>query len=68
MEFYQLKIIRKGTKPPVWRRCLVPSNITFAQMAAVLEEIADLEAQTTKLDTLRAEAEELKNRLTAKQA
>ena len=37
-------------------------------MAAVLEEIADLEAQTTKLDTLRAEAEELKNRLTAKQA
>ena len=68
MEFYQLKIIRKGTKPPVWRRCLVPSNITFAQMAAVLEEIADLEAQTAKLDTLRTEAEELKNRLTAKQA
>ena len=38
------------------------------RLAAVLEEIADLEAQTTKLDTLRAEAEELKNRLTAKQA
>ena len=35
---------------------------------AVLEEIADLEAQTAKLDTLRTEAEELKNRLTAKQA
>ena len=33
MEFYQLKIIRKGTKPPVWRRCLVPSNITFAQQS-----------------------------------
>ena len=41
MEFYQLKIIRKGTKPPVWRRYLVPSNITFAQMAAVLEEILE---------------------------
>lgn len=41
MEFYQLKIIRKGTKPPVWRRCLVPSDITFAQMAAVLEEILE---------------------------
>lgn len=41
MEFYQLKIIRKGTKPPVWRRCLVPSNITFAQMAVVLEEILE---------------------------
>lgn len=41
MEFYQLKIIRKGTKPPVWRRCLVPSNITFAQMAVILEEILE---------------------------
>lgn len=41
MEFYQLKIIRKGTKPPVWRRCFVPSNITFAQMAVVLEEILE---------------------------
>ena len=38
------------------------------RLAAVLEEIADLEAQTAKLDTLRTEAEELKNRLTAKQA
>ena len=37
-------------------------------LPAVLEEIADLEAQTAKLDALRAEAEELKNRLTAKQA
>ena len=36
MEFYQLKITRKGTKPPIWRRCLVPSNITFSQMAVVL--------------------------------
>ncbi len=41
MEFYQLKIIRKGTKPPVWRRCLVPSDITFAQMAVILEEILE---------------------------
>ena len=41
MEFYQLKIIRKGTKPPIWRRCLVPSDITFAQMSVILEEILD---------------------------
>lgn len=41
MEFYQLKIIRKGTKPPVWRRCLVPSGITFAQMAVILEELLE---------------------------
>ena len=36
MEFYKVKITRKGTKPPIWRRCLVPSNITFSQMAVVL--------------------------------
>lgn len=41
MEFYQLKITRKGTKPPTWRRCLVPANITFAQMAVILEEILE---------------------------
>ena len=41
MEFYQLKITRKGTKPPTWRRCLVPENITFAQMAVILEEILE---------------------------
>lgn len=41
MKFYQLKIIRKGTKPLVWRRCLVPPNITFAQMAVILEEILE---------------------------
>lgn len=36
--FYQLKAIRKNTKPPIWRRILVPSNITFAQLAVILEE------------------------------
>lgn len=41
MEFYQIKIIRKGTKPPVWRRCLVPGDITFTQMAVILEEILE---------------------------
>ena len=46
MEFYQLKITRKGTKPPIWRRCLVPSNITFSQMAVVLEEILEYETSS----------------------
>ena len=47
MEFYQLKITRKGTKPPIWRRCLVPANITFAQMAVVLEEILEYETSSS---------------------
>ncbi len=43
MEFYKVKITRKGTKPPIWRRCLVPADITFSQMAVVLEEILEYE-------------------------
>lgn len=46
MEFYQLKITRKGTKPPIWRRCLVPANITFAQMAVILEDILEYETSS----------------------
>lgn len=46
MEFYKLKITRKGTKPPVWRRCFVPADITFAQMAVVLEEILEYETSS----------------------
>ncbi len=39
--FYQLKMIRKKSKPPIWRRAYVPSNITFAQMALILEELLE---------------------------
>ena len=42
--FYQVKAIRKGVKPPVWRRILVPANITFAQMALLLETVLELPA------------------------
>ena len=41
MEFYQLKITRKGTKPPVWRRCLVPADTDFAKLATMLEDILE---------------------------
>lgn len=41
MEFYQLKITRKGTKPPTWRRCLVPADLTFSRLAEILEEITE---------------------------
>ena len=43
MKFYQLKIVRKGTKPPVWRRCLVPADITFDRLADILENILQYE-------------------------
>ena len=42
--FYQLKITRKGTKPPVWRRCTVAADVTFANMAAMLEKLVQYPA------------------------
>ena len=41
--FYQLKVIRKKTKPPIWRRVVIPSNITFAQLAMILEKLLEYE-------------------------
>ena len=41
MKSYQLKILIKRTKPPVWRRCVIPSGITFSQLAVLLEEIME---------------------------
>lgn len=41
MEFYQLKVTRKGTKPPTWRRCLVPAELKFSRLAEILEEITE---------------------------
>ena len=46
MEFYQLKITRKGTKPPIWRRCLIPADTNFGKMAEMLQDI--LEYQIAK--------------------
>ena len=42
--FYQLKITRKGPKPPVWRRCVVAADVTFTKMAAMLEELVQYPA------------------------
>ncbi len=39
--FYQIKMIRKKEKPPIWRRAYVPSNLTFTQMALILEELLE---------------------------
>lgn len=37
MKLYTLKVNVKGSKPPQWRRIQISSNLTFAQLAAVLE-------------------------------
>ena len=42
VRFFQVKIIRKGTKPPVWRRAYVPAGITFSQLACILETMMEL--------------------------
>lgn len=39
MGAYQLKIIVKGSKPPVWRRILAPENITFGQLHQIIQTV-----------------------------
>ncbi|HET6177785.1 MAG TPA: plasmid pRiA4b ORF-3 family protein [Candidatus Sulfotelmatobacter sp.] len=36
-EIYQLKVTLLGTSPPIWRRLLVPANVTLAQLHDVLQ-------------------------------
>ena len=36
-EIYQIKITLLGTRPPVWRRLLVPAGMTLAQLHDVLQ-------------------------------
>ncbi len=39
MKAYQLKIMLKNSKPPIWRRCIIPSGITFSQLSLILNEV-----------------------------
>lgn len=43
MKSYQIKIILKNSKPPVWKRCVIPAGITFSQLALILEEMVEAE-------------------------
>jgi hypothetical protein len=36
-EIYQLKVTLLGTRPPIWRRLLVPADLTLAQLHSVVQ-------------------------------
>ena len=39
MKAVQLKIVIKNSKPPIWRRVMVPTGITFSQLSMILNEV-----------------------------
>lgn len=39
MGAYQFKIVIKGSKPPIWRRVLVPQGITFEQLHQIIQTV-----------------------------
>lgn len=39
MKAFQLKIAIKKSKPPIWRRVIVPTGITFSQLSMILNEV-----------------------------
>lgn len=36
MKAFQLKIVINNSKPPIWRRVIVPAGITFSQLSVIL--------------------------------
>ncbi len=42
---FQLKVTLRGSKPPIWRRILVPNTITLGKLHQVLQVIMDWEGE-----------------------
>ena len=38
MKAFQLKVMIKNSKPPIWRRIVVPAGITFSQLSIILNK------------------------------
>jgi hypothetical protein len=41
MQIYQIKVTLKDSKPPIWRRILVPDNITLYRLHQILQIVMD---------------------------
>lgn len=39
MKAYQVKIMIKNSKPPIWRRAIIPAGLSFSQLQLVFNEI-----------------------------
>ena len=41
-EIYQIKVTLLGTSPLIWRRVLVPAEVTLAQLHDVLQAVMEI--------------------------